>query len=95
MDCVNISQDVFNGYFGYRDFVSGKSRMILKMHSITYICNITQNIYLISFSIFSTRNGSVHSLHDSLIVYPKHFLEQTEFVLELEYRRPLQLSSKL
>jgi len=29
-DCVVISQNVFNGYIGSRDFVSGKSRMFLK-----------------------------------------------------------------
>jgi hypothetical protein len=95
MDCVDISQIVFNGYFGFCDFVSGKSRMILKMYFITNIRNVTQNINLIAFSIFSTSNGSLHTLHDSLVVYPIHFLEQTAVVLELEYRRPSQLSSML
>jgi hypothetical protein len=30
MDCVDISETVFNGYFGFCDFVSGKSQMFLK-----------------------------------------------------------------
>ena len=30
MDCVDISQTVFNGYFGFSDFLLGKSRMFLK-----------------------------------------------------------------
>jgi hypothetical protein len=72
MDCADISQTVFNGCFGFRDFVSGKSRVFLKMYCITNISNITQNLHLKDFSKFSTRNGSLHSLLDSQTVYPIH-----------------------
>jgi hypothetical protein len=68
---------------------------VLKMYCITNISNITQNLNLIAFSTFSTRNGSLHSLLDSLTVYPIHFLEKTAVVVELEYLWPSQLSSKL
>jgi len=74
-DYFVISQTVLNGYFSFRDFCLREiTDVSKKICCVSNISNITQNINLIAVSIFRTKNGSLHSLHDALIVYPIHFL---------------------